>query len=124
MRLSDSWRSEDQRADVTLDEMQRSELSQALGIKLGLEGHLEFLECLVVWQAGELQTGGVASALEHPDLRLEHEVKELAVAELRALGTIDELIRGLGEPEQLQLPSVGRHALCDQLTHRAPPRNA
>jgi hypothetical protein len=44
----------------------------------------------VVGQRRELQPGGVAAALEHARLVLEHEVEELAVAELRLLGALDQ----------------------------------
>ena len=37
-------------------------------------------------------------AFEHTDLALEHEVEELAVAELVDLGAVDQLISGIGEP--------------------------
>jgi hypothetical protein len=40
---------------------------------------------------------GIAASLEHAGLVLEHEVQELAVAELRSLGALDELVGGLAE---------------------------
>jgi hypothetical protein len=80
---------------------QRPELGEAFGVELGLEADVELVQGLVVRQPGELQPGGVAAALEHTDLALEHEVKELAVAELARLGAVDEFVGGVGESVEL-----------------------
>ena len=52
--------------------MNRRDRSSArrLGSNCRLEGDVELVEGLVVGQPGELQPGGVAAALEHPDLCL------------------------------------------------------
>jgi hypothetical protein len=73
--------------------------ARRFGVELGLEAGVELVEGLVVWEPGHLQPGGVAPALEHPDLCFQDEVEELAVAELCCLGAVDELVCGLGEPE-------------------------
>jgi hypothetical protein len=53
---------------MTLDEPQGPQLGEAFGVELGLEAGVELVEGLVVWEPGHLQPGGVAPALEHPDL--------------------------------------------------------
>jgi hypothetical protein len=108
----------------TLRSMNRSErkLGQPFGIELGLEGDVELVERLVVRQPGHLQPGGVAAALEHPNLGLEHEVEELAVAERGLFGAVDQLVGVLGDPVQPQLRRVAADPLGDQLSHLPPPR--
>lgn len=119
--FADAGWSEDQAADLALDEAQRAQLGQALGIKLGLEGGVELIQGLVVGQAGHLQAGLVAAALEHADLGLEHEVKELAVAQLGLLGAVDQLVGVLADAVQAQLGGVAADPLGDQLSHRSRP---
>lgn len=47
MGLADAGRSEDQAADLALDEPQRPQLGEALGIEVGLEGDVELIEGLL-----------------------------------------------------------------------------
>ena len=107
----------------TLRSTKRSERSSArrLGSSSGWKADVELVERLVVRQAGHLQPGLVAAAVEHPDLDLEHEVEELAVAELCGLGAVDQLVGVLGDPVQAQLAGVAADPLGDQLSHRSPP---
>ena len=46
--LAGTGRPEDQAADLALEESQGAQLGEALGVQLGLEGHVELLQCLVV----------------------------------------------------------------------------
>lgn len=101
--LADSGWAEDQAADFAFDETQRAQLGEVLGVELGLEGDVELVEGLVVRQPGHLQARLVAAALEHPDLGFEDEVKKLAVAQLRRLGAVDQLVGVLGDAVQAQL---------------------
>jgi hypothetical protein len=107
--------------DFSFDEAQRAQLGEALGVQLGLEGRVELIEGLVVRQAGHLQARLVAAALEHPELGFEHEVEELAVAELCGLGALDQLVGVLGDRVQAQLCGVAADPLGDQLSHRSRP---
>lgn len=84
------------------------QLGEAFRFEVGLEAGVELVECFVVRQAGHLQPGLVAAAVEHPDLVLEHQVEELAVAELRLLGAVDQLVGVLGDAVQLQLLALRR----------------
>ena len=58
---------EDQAADLAFDEPQRAQLGEAFGVQVGLEAEVELVQRLVVGQAGHLQSGLVAAALEHTD---------------------------------------------------------
>jgi hypothetical protein len=72
----------------------------------------------VVRQAGHLEAGLVAAPVEHPGLRFEDQVEELAVAQLCVLGAVDQLVGVLGDAVQLQFGGVAADALGDQLSHR------
>jgi len=116
--FANAGRPQDEAADLVLDEPQRAQLGQALGVELGLEVDVEVVEGLVMREAGHLQAGLVAAALEHTDLTLEQQVQELAIAELRVLGALDELVGVGGDRVQPELGGVALDALGDQLSHR------
>ena len=105
MCLPNARRAQKQRRDLVPHEPQRAQLGEPLRVQLRLERDVELVQRLVVRQPGGLQAGGVA-AFEHADLALEHEVEELAVAELPVLGAADQLIGGVGESVELQLAGV------------------
>jgi hypothetical protein len=100
MALADSGRAEDEAAHLAFDEAQGAQLGEALGVQVGLEAGVEVVEGLVVREAGHLQAGLVAAALEHPDFALEEQVEEFPVAELRGFGALDQLVGVLGDRVQ------------------------
>jgi hypothetical protein len=118
MTLADARGTQDQAADFSLDEPQRAQLGQALGIEIGLEAVVEVVEGLVVREAGHLQPGLIAAALELADFGFQDEVEEFAVAQLGLLGALDQLVRVRGDGGQAQLGSIALDALGDQLSHR------
>jgi hypothetical protein len=98
-------------------ETQARKLREALGVEFGLEGAIELREALVVGKGGELQAGGVAPSLHDAILLFEDEIKELSVAEPALLGSIDEIVCGFGQTEELELKGVALDALGDHLSH-------
>lgn len=75
----------------------------------------------MVGQTTELQGVAEAASLPDPDLLLEGEVQELAVAQLLGLGAGDELLGGLGQVGEAQALGMVTDAFRDELAHRAPP---
>jgi len=111
MGLAHPRRPEQQHAGAPLEEAQGAQLGDAPRVELRLEDELEVVEGLVMGQAAEFEATRVAATLEGPDLLLEDEVDELAVAHLRLLGAGDEVVEVLGERGQLQLAGVAPDAL-------------
>ena len=72
----------------------------------------------MVGQAAELERVREAPPLPHPELLLEGQVEELAVAHLRLLGAFDELLGVLGQVREAQTLGVLADAVCEELAHR------
>ena len=73
----------------------------------------------MVGQAAELEGVHEAPSLAHPELLLEGQVEQLAVAHLRLLGAGDQLLGVLGQVREAQALGMVTDAFGDELAHRA-----
>ena len=110
-----------QHVGFLLDELERGEVTGLAGVQVGLEGEVERVEALVVWEPGELQRVAEPAALAQADLFLEGKVDELQIPHLGLLSPGDQGVEVVGEPGQAEPLGVLADPGGDQLAHDPTP---
>jgi hypothetical protein len=119
--LADPGWAEEGHVGLVLDELQRGQVADLAGVQVGLEGEVEAVQALVMWESGELEGVAEPAALAHPDLFFQEQVEKVQVAHGLLLGPVDQAVQALGQMAEPEPFGVLADAGGDQLAHDATP---